>query len=329
MNPSQPLALNVRALGHVLTLGAVLVCPLLSLAQSDDFNDGNDVGWTRYDPLAGFNLTATYSFPSGGYRLQTTYLTMMANNPGRCGSVRQESLSDFYVAVDVVNWNPNLRQSLGVLGRVNTPGLQSTTGYAFTWDRGNPTSSTSGDVDISKITGEVPAEVPLSTITNAYGVGDAFRLTNGNSYRFVFIGRGTQLEGRIYQLPDLTLPRLVVQGTDGTYASGRCGLVVFDNTGGQGQTDATFDNWFMSDVEPPRIVISDANPQTGDLVLTWPGYASNFVFECSSVLPNVTWSPVVGTIFGPFSFPLDPTNPNYICFTSIGAGNKFFRLRRP
>lgn len=307
-----------------------LASPSLGLAQSDDFNDGNDTGWTRYDPLAGFGLAAIFSFPNGGYRLQTTYLTGQAQNPGRCGSVLGGNFSDFYAAADVVNWNNSLPQSFGILGRIGNPGLQTTTGYAFTWDRGNPSSATGGDVDISRITGEAPTGLAISTLTNAYASGDAFQMTNGNTYRFVFIGRGSLLEGRIYQYPDLVNPKIAVQATDTTYTSGRNGLVVFDNSGGVNQTDATYDNWFMSDVEPPRIRIAEANTQTGDLVLTWPGYASNFVFEAASVLPGGTnWAPVTDTIFAPGTFPLDPANPNYLCFSSIGPGRKFFRLRRP
>lgn len=328
--PTQNPRFPASSCAPLLVACLALTGPSLALAQSDNFNDGNDTGWTRYDPLAGFGLAATYSFPNGGYRMQTTYVTGQAQNPGRAGSVMPGNFSDFYAAVDVVNWNNNLPQSFGILGRIGALGLQQTSGYAFTWDRGNPGSPTGGDVDISRITGEAPTGLTLLTLTNAYGGSDGIQLTNGNTYRFVFIGRGTQLEGRVYEYPDLVNPKVAVLATDATYVSGRSGLVVFDNSGGVNQTDATYDNWFMSDIEPPRIRIAEANIQTGDLVLTWPGYASNFVFEAASVLPGGTnWAPVTDTIFAPGAFPLDPANPNYLCFTSIGPGRKFFRLRRP
>jgi hypothetical protein len=321
------------ASGPVLAAMLALACPGAVLAQvADDFNDGNDAGWTRYDPLAAFGLSAIFSFPGGGYRLQTTYLTGQAQNPGRAGSVLAGTYTNFYVSVDVVNWNDNLPQSFGVLARIGGLGLQQTTGYAFTWDRGTPSDPTGGDVDISSITGEAPTGLTLLTLTNAYGGGDSIRLTNGNTYRFVFIGVGSRLEGRIYQHPDLVNPKIAVQATDSTYASGRNGLVVFDNSGGQNQTDATYDNWYMSDIEPPRLRISEANVQTGDLVLTWPGYASNFVFEAANVLPGGTnWAPVTGAIFAPGTFPLDPSNPNFLYFGSTVGGDprRVFRLRRP
>ncbi len=37
-------------------------------AQTDDFEDGNDTGWTRFAPLAPLGVTS-YTFPGGGYRL--------------------------------------------------------------------------------------------------------------------------------------------------------------------------------------------------------------------------------------------------------------------
>src|SRR5687767_7307956 len=104
----------------------VLASPLPGLStESDDFTDGIDDGWNRYDALAPLGLTATYSFPNGGYRIQTTYTTGVPQNPGRSGTTRPEIYSDFYTAVDVVNWNDALPQSFGLLARIGTPGLQT------------------------------------------------------------------------------------------------------------------------------------------------------------------------------------------------------------
>jgi hypothetical protein len=124
--------------GSHLKAGRPACAPLLAIAlllsatgaraQSDDFNDGNDNGWNRYDPLAGFGLRAEYSFPNGGYRIRTPYTTGQAANPGRAGTVRPEMYSDFYVSVDLVSWNDSLPQSVGILARVQTVGLQTTTG---------------------------------------------------------------------------------------------------------------------------------------------------------------------------------------------------------
>jgi len=307
----------------VVLLLATLTVPCSSPGQSDDFNDGNDTGWTRYSPLAAFGVPGVYTFPNGGYRIQVTTPTGLADNPGRAGSVREDvTYTDFYVSVDVVDWKDDTRQAFGLLARVGTPGLGTTAGYAFTYERGSGVTMTSGDTDLSRLAGEVPAGLPTGP--------SGLHLDPAKDYRFVFLGHGGDLEGRIYELPNTDAPILVLTSTDpNPYPSGYCGLVVYDNSGGTGTCDATFDNYVAQDVEPPRIIINDANPATGDLVLTWPGYALNFVLECSSELPGTTWSAVTDTIFGPHEFPLDPDNPNYICFTSINPGNKFFRLRRP
>src|SRR5688572_27062218 len=138
--PARARVAPLSSLGAAMMMAAagLVATALLSTAQvtlSDDFNDGNDSGWQRYDALAPVGMNATYSFPGGGYRIQTTYLGGSAQLTGRSGAVRPEEYTDFYVAVDVVNWNDNLPQSIGLLGRISTPGLGSTAGYAFTWDR--------------------------------------------------------------------------------------------------------------------------------------------------------------------------------------------------
>jgi hypothetical protein len=45
----------------------------------DDFNDGNDTGWTRYSPFSGFGAPASFTFPGG-----TT--TMPSPAPGVLGA---------------------------------------------------------------------------------------------------------------------------------------------------------------------------------------------------------------------------------------------------
>ena len=261
------------------------VSSAIAQVQSDDFNDGNDAGWSRYDPLAPFGLTATFSFPNGGYRIQTSYQTGQAANPGRAGTVLPNVYSGFYVSVDVVNWNDSLPQSAGILARVSTVGLQTTAGYAFTWDRGNTNSATAGDVDISQITGEAPSGVTVSG-------SDAIHFTPGQSYRMVFIGRGSTLEGRVYQLPDTTTPLITVIGSDSTYSSGQNGLVVYDNNRGLSYTDVTFDNFYATDIEPPRIKMTDLG--FGAWELSWPAEASQFVLQSSTSLTGsaASWTDV-------------------------------------
>ena len=47
---------------HLMILGL----SFMSLnAQSDDFDDGNDNGWTKANPLADLGVPATWTFPNG------------------------------------------------------------------------------------------------------------------------------------------------------------------------------------------------------------------------------------------------------------------------
>src|ERR1043166_4305869 len=105
---AQPFETSLPALTSLVRLGSssllalsLMVLPCSLKAQSDDFNDGNDNGWTRYDPLGGLGLgaQATYTFPNGGYRIQAMSNPAFpsAVGPARAGSVRQDvSYTDFY-----------------------------------------------------------------------------------------------------------------------------------------------------------------------------------------------------------------------------------------
>jgi len=317
----------------LLALGCLLaIAPRLLHAQlfhSDDFNDGNDTlpapGWTRYSPLAPLGAPGLFTFPNGGYRLRTAARSPdpLTYGAGRAGSLRSEVYSTFYISVDIVNWDDTLPHAAGILARVRTPGLGTTTGYAFTWDRGNPASPTAGDVDFSHIAGEAP--------TGITPVGDdRLHMEPGKSYRFVFIGRGPNLKGRVYELPDTTTPKVVVTCTDpqfnATYESGVGGLVIYDNsTGATNVCDVTFDNYYATDVEPPRITLN--NRFFGTWELSWPREASAFVLQSSIVLPGgpQDWTevPDVQTADDRFWILVD-TDP-----LLGGLPQKYFRLVRP
>src|SRR5690349_763526 len=118
----------------------VVAVPAFLKAQIvDDFNDGNDNGWTRYDPI-GTVLPglATFSFPNGGYRIQTAASPAPGQvGPGRAGSFRMEtSYTDFYITVDILNFDTNVNQAFGILARVTDIGLGTSDGYAMTWNSG-------------------------------------------------------------------------------------------------------------------------------------------------------------------------------------------------
>src|SRR5688572_30600580 len=99
------------------------ILPSYVNAQSDDFDDGNDAGWTRYDPIGSHPQLpdiATFSFPNGNsYRIQTAPSPAPTQvGPGRAGSLRLDvNYTDFFICVDILHWNTNVNQAFGILDR--------------------------------------------------------------------------------------------------------------------------------------------------------------------------------------------------------------------
>ena len=209
-----------------------------AVAVADDFNDGNDTGWTRYSPLGGLGAAGEFSFPDGGYRIQAPPSPAPSlAGPARAGSFREaDSYSSFYTSIDVVDWDDTLDQSFGILSRVKEPGLGTTDGYAFTYSTDGPS------IDLSLITNEDAVET-LATFP--------VRILPTRDYRLVFEGDGTSLTGTLFDLEDLTTPLAVIQAVDDTYAQGFNGVFVFDNSASSALTaDATFDNYVANVPEP-------------------------------------------------------------------------------
>src|SRR5438132_12683259 len=113
----------------VLLLLASLSCGLnAQTTYCDNFDDGDDIlpapPWTHYDPLLAFGAGGTWSFPNKAYRIQAA----ASPDPGtvgqaRVGSIRSENYTNFYVTVDIVNWDDSVRQFCGVGARLDNVGL--------------------------------------------------------------------------------------------------------------------------------------------------------------------------------------------------------------
>ena len=151
--------------------------------------------------------------------------------------------------------------------------------------------------------------------------------------RFAFIGKGALLTARVYELPDTTTPIVEVSGTDTEpYTSGVTGLLVYDNSStASAPADATFDNYFTSDVEPPRIKMM--NLDFGAWELSWTGEASQFVLQSSTSLTGsaADWTDVPPVDIIPPSDVIPSYRYNMGAFPENGGLPKqFFRLvRRP
>lgn len=234
---------------------------------ADDFNDGNDtsptLNWTHVDPIfvasGGLSVPNTYDASTFKYQLKAA----AANGALGLGQARTLSLpdcdyTDFYASVDLVDWSLTTVQAFGVLARTSDIGPGTTDGYAFGILSGGGVVSGQNYVRILRIQNEGTKDVPGSG-----PAGDSKMpipdLDPAKDYRLVFMGHGTDLEGRLYELPDVTTPIAVVKGNTAGDAiilnSGRCGLLGFGSSTSFG-VDVTFDNYYAA-VDCPSTLYAD------------------------------------------------------------------------
>jgi len=303
----------------LLGLGAAT----LGLAQTDNFNDRNDDGWTHYDPLGDpGSPAASFTFPDGNtYRISAPArpASLQGRGQARAGALYSgTNHTDFYIEVDLVDWNNTIDQAVGILARITTPGLFMTGGYAFT------IQVTDTDISISRLDGEDPTDLSGSSKT--------FVPDLSKDYRMVFIGRGTHFIGRIYELPNVETPVITTEGDDSMYPSGINGLVVADLTSVSSATgvgaDATFDNYRALPVEPTRLsILNDRGLQF--IRVAWPGVATGFTLEYATSFPATSWTEIpADQIINPFEEPF-PSDPDFKYFDFETTGNRYYRLKRP
>jgi hypothetical protein len=254
-----------RILGAAASLILLVSGQFCAIAQSDDFNDGNDTSppppWYHYDPIGGLTAPpAGYLFTNGGYRVYAPVPLAPDAGQARAGSfLTNANYADaFYVSVDVIDFDDTVRQVFGIAARINTPGLGSTGGYLFSWEPGSGSlpGTDNGDLDISFLVNETPVD--------QIEIGDShLHLTRGKSYRFVFMGKGFDFEGQVYELPDTTnaLIKLPAHDPAGLYAGGVVGILAASQSSLTVPGDATFDNFFAADHDPRGLCDSfnDAN----------------------------------------------------------------------
>ena len=295
-----------------LALTLSISLPTLLVAQTDDFNDGDDVGWLRYDPISTqIQLPQnTWTFPSDGYRLQAAPTPNPAGGPGRVGSFRQEMIYDnFHLSVDVLNWNAGLTNAIGMIARVQpTPAFGTLSGYVFGYVTGD------NYLALVRVDGErtrgISGSLPFPIV-----------LTAGRGYRLTFTGKGFEMVGNLYDLGDLNTPLATITASDGTYPSGTAGLIAFGVNGGSfGAVDATFDNYSATDRDRPRL-LSTLSP-FAEVILMWPKFeGSGFILESAdSPAADANWGEVTDNIWS--------DSDNWMHGVSVPVDKKFFRLKK-
>jgi hypothetical protein len=257
--PLRPLSLARAGLASalaILLLGAT--APRLA-AQSDDFNDGNDSGWTHYS-ITGFYNPAfpggycpyggtTFTFPDDGnggkaYRIAAgatiyppTGTDAFGVKNARGGAFRADTAGAFRFvqAADLLAWNPTWNHAMGLLWHAQNIYLGSTDGYCGVY------AAAYHNLYISTITDEVP--------TTAGRIEDgSVTLDPTHHYRFelnCYNGTLYMLTLFDQSLPNSPWPSVIADSV--MYEGGLAGLFVFEqdypSTTG---ADATFDNYTLT-----------------------------------------------------------------------------------
>ena len=329
---AQRISLGLATLTVVAVLGAALGG--WAATFSDNFNDGNDAAWQHYDPigtaLGGTN--AQWTFPGGNtYRIQADASPDPVNvGPGRAGSIVPTNLANFYVAVDVVNWDATVHQFFGILTRAGTPGPGTTSGYLFGWDSGDPTTQTQGDMDFVRLDSESPTDLDGHTY---FGIDSVHLLTN-HTYRFVFMGVGDTFRGQVYDLTNTTIPIVDYGATDPLYdptasdhVSGMTGLIVANNaSSAAGLADATFDNFLATDGQllSANFPLLSVTRTPDNVSVSWPGVGNGATqilttnLQSSPSLVSPAWEPVTNGI--------TQAGVENVYTVSSSTGMQFFKL---
>lgn len=158
----------LRALAAPLLLVA-LWAPGAGAAVYDDFDDGDDTGWTRYDPLTG---AGTWSFPDGRYRVQASATPNPAvDYPARAGATRADIFTTTVVGVDVTDWDAGLNDlSISLAARFGDLGYKTSDGYVLVL---KPTGTS--NFQLNRVDNEFPTSLDTATVS----------VTHGKRYRLV------------------------------------------------------------------------------------------------------------------------------------------------
>lgn len=258
----------------LLFLVALFLTILPLHAQTDDFNDGNDAGWTRFAPLLATGTT-TYTFPNGGYRLSSGPSPNPQNfGPARAAAFRQaDSYTDFFISADITGWDPATDTSLGFLARLQpNPAPGNVSGYSLTY-QGNDR-----DIEINRISAEAPTKISAGRIL--------INLDPAKIYRLVFFSYGEHLEGRVYEVTNLANPLVTVTATDSDFTAGTNGLIVFSeqNT----LSAATFDNYAADAGAAPQLLFTPSTDPS--LQITWNAQAA-LCWRLESSTTLLSWQP--------------------------------------
>lgn len=253
----------------------------ITLGQTDDFNDGDDSGWTRQDSL-GMILGppfASFGFPDGAYRISAdTSPDPGTFGPSRAASFRQDVSYDgrVFLTVDLKISDPFIQQAVGLLAFVQpNPSPGAVSGYSLSFQ------PLTGDIVLNRLVNELPTELAYADLT---GVA-------GDSLRLVLIAEDGEFSGAVYNLDNLVIPIAKVTASDSVYTSGTAGVFAFSDTDdASGPVDAMFDNYRANPITLPELSFT-LQGETG-FQLTWPDWAVHFAPSWSTSLTKESWEAI-------------------------------------
>jgi hypothetical protein len=268
-------------------------------AQSDDFDSYSN---TSQFAAAGWILSSlnpalvTTTFPAAGsgkaVRIQANPVPNTAPAVGMW--YRTNEYSDFYMAVDIVDWRGTEKNQAAVMfarmtdantaGVVTNQNPATAQGVICNYDTSqygeNPTDRRQGQFQINVV------GAGFDTITIAVA---EITFEPGRSYRLVFKGQGFHYIAQAYDHQDLTTPLVTIEGDDPLmfHAVGACGFLAFSRQGTSGTADITFDNYYVGTNDPnPAPSPALAHPVAGTpaLVTRVPAARySNFVNPSAAI----------------------------------------------
>lgn len=218
--------------GLSLLATAALCWHTSAFAITDDFSDGDDTAnppWTHSNiglSTAGYDasgLNYHLTSPVGGFGISYA------------GSFLADTMSDFTISMDLVDWQSSSQQKIGIYARASDINVAlGLDGYHFSYD-------------------PIPGQFLIRRMVNANQGGSNRASTNGifldvaKDYQFIFIGAGTNLNARVYEIGGPATPVVELNAIDTTFTSGLSGVIGF----GGGATDFTIDNFSAEPVPEP------------------------------------------------------------------------------
>jgi hypothetical protein len=249
---NQPLLRSVAGSSCVLAAFLLLLsAPPHTAAQSYNFDSGTlSSDWDKYGVAYGLTYQITFPTVGNGKGLRLTSVPYAPlQYPGIAAIAVTNTAydyTDFYLAVDMVNWTPNTNQSVVLLGRYSfAGGLAASSGMILNWDL-----EQDGDTTGDRYGGELQINSTAPGFATDTKATCQMTPVPGHSYRMIFKCVGQVYTGQVYDLADLTAPVVTLQFTDAgsAFTHGLCGLLSFDRS--TGNTDVTFDNYYAAASDP-------------------------------------------------------------------------------